>query len=76
MVNDPNIIEHVTAHVPTFESVCAVLEHDPNTCRRADHLRFLWECTRFHTVVWMYDRYWLLCGSRGTLRRRLRLIVA
>ena len=41
MLNDPAIIDHVPAHVPTFESVCAVLEHDPNPRRRADHLCFL-----------------------------------
>ena len=28
MLNDPEIIEHVTAHAPTFKSVCTFLEHD------------------------------------------------
>ena len=51
MLNDPNIIDHVTAHVPTFESICAVLEHDPDPRRRADHLRFLRERARFRTIV-------------------------
>ena len=61
MLNDPNIIEHVTVHAPTFESFCAVLEHDPDPRRRDDHLRFLRERARFRTVMRMYDE-----ESRGT----------
>ena len=61
MLNNTEIIKHVTAHAPTFESVCAIIKHDPNPRRRADHLRFLVERAWFRTVVWMYNE-----ESRGT----------
>jgi len=55
LLNDPEIIEYVTTHAPTFERICAVLEHDPELRRRADHLRFLSDRARFRTVVRMDD---------------------
>ena len=55
LLNDPEIIEYVTTHPPTFESICAVMEHDPELRERANHLDFLRTKARFRTVVPMED---------------------
>ena len=51
LMNDPEIIEYVTMDAPTFESVCAVLEYDPELLGKANHREFIRNCAKFRTVV-------------------------
>ncbi|KAK1734523.1 serine/threonine-protein phosphatase 4 regulatory subunit 3 [Skeletonema marinoi] len=55
LLNDPEIIEYVTSDAPTFESVCAVLEYDPELREKANHREFIQKCAKFRTVVKMED---------------------
>eukprot|EP00986_Skeletonema_menzelii_P004530 scaffold1545_cov124-Skeletonema_menzelii.AAC.13 len=55
LLNDPEIIEYVTSDAPTFESVCAVLEYDPELREKANHRDFICKCAKFRTVVKMED---------------------
>ena len=55
LLNDPEIIEYVTTDAPAFELSCAILEYDPELRTKADHVNFIREHAKFHTVVPMDD---------------------
>ena len=55
LMNDPEIIEHVTNDVDTFDSVCGVLEYTPELCEKANYRQFIRERAKFRTVVKMED---------------------
>ena len=55
LLNDPEIIEYVTSDAPTFELLCAVLEHDPDLRERASHVEFLRRHAKFCAVIRIDD---------------------
>ncbi|KAL3793983.1 hypothetical protein HJC23_009466 [Cyclotella cryptica] len=55
LLNDPEIIEYVTTDEETFESVCGVLEYNPELREKANYRVFIREQAKFRTVVKMED---------------------
>ncbi|KAL7518676.1 hypothetical protein ACHAWX_003487, partial [Stephanocyclus meneghinianus] len=55
LLNDPEIIEYVTTDEETFESVCGVLEYNPELREKANYRVFIHEQAKFRTVVKMED---------------------
>lgn len=55
LLNDPEIIEYVTTDEETFESMCGVLEYNPELREKANYRVFIREQAKFRTVVRMED---------------------